>query len=328
MYFHTKDSRLNEFGLIRRYFSTLTRERADVVLGVGDDCALLEVPPDQQLAVTVDSLVAGVHFLADCDPEALGHKVLAVSLSDLAAMGAQPAWATLALVLPALDEAWLGAFSRGLAALANAQGVQLVGGDTSRGPLSITLQLQGLVPRGRAITRAGARPGELLCVTGRLGDAGLALRRLQQGQAAAQLPGPLRRRLERPEPRVAAGLALRGLASSAIDVSDGLLADLGHILEASGVGGELELARLPLSAAVREALAETGWELPLSAGDDYELCFSLPADRWGEVEAIGQRLGLAMTRIGRIETSGGLRCRLENGGLWRPEKGGYDHFAP
>jgi len=229
---------LSEFDLIRAHFAHLGAGRADVVLGVGDDCALLRVPAGQELAVSIDTLVAGVHFLPSVDPEALGHKCLAVGLSDLAAMGAEPAWATLALTLPREDPRWLGAFAAGFAALAREHGLALVGGDTTHGPLSISVQVHGLVPAGQAIRRAGARPGDLVGVSGTLGDAGLALRHLLAGEAVA---ADSRARLERPTPRVALGLALRGLATAMIDISDGLAADLGHILEESGAasaGGE------------------------------------------------------------------------------------------
>ena len=270
--------RMNEFDLIRTHFAALGAARTDVELGVGDDCALLAVPAGQRLAVSIDTLVCGTHFLPDCDPEALGYKSLAVGLSDLAAMGAEPAWATLALTLPpelvAEHPDWIAAFARGLGALAQHHGVRLVGGDTTRGPLSVTLQVHGLVPEGAAIRRAGARPGDLIYVSGTLGDAGLALRQILAG--APVEPG-LRERLDRPTPRVALGMALRGIATAMIDVSDGLAADLGHILDASGVGAELRLQSLPLSPSVAAVVAADGdWSLPLASGDDYELCFCIP----------------------------------------------------
>jgi thiamine-monophosphate kinase len=321
---------MNEFALIRSYFSAVGAPRADVPLGVGDDCALLRVPPGQQLAVSIDTLVAGVHFLQDGDPEALGHKCLAVGLSDLAAMGAEPAWATLALTLPAaLPRAspdWLPAFARGFGHLAATHGVALVGGDTTRGPLSITVQVHGLVPEGDGVQRGGARPGDLICVSGTLGDAGLALRQLLAGE----VPGPaLRARLERPTPRVALGLALRGLASAMIDCSDGLAADLGHILEASGVGAELDLAALPLDGAVAAAVARTGdWGLPLASGDDYELCFCLPARFREQLPEIVARGGCNLTPIGRILATPGLVCRAPDGTRVDLQRPGFDHFAP
>lgn len=331
---------MSEFALIRTHFARLGAERGDVVLGVGDDCALLRVPPDQELAVSIDTLVVGVHFLADVDPRALGYKCLAVGLSDLAAMGATPAWATLALTLPAEDPAWLGAFAAGFDALARAHGVALVGGDTTRGPLSITVQVHGLVPAGQAIRRSGARPGDLVCVSGTLGDAGLALRGLLAGDPVAAFP---RTRLERPTPRLALGLALRGRATAMIDISDGLLADLGHILEESAaragapgpqpLGAEIRLADLPLSPPLRAHLAGTqDWALPLASGDDYELCFTLPPDQLASLAALSQRLDCPLTPIGRIlagtegDAGTGLICRCPDGSTWTPQRMGFNHF--
>lgn len=319
---------LSEFGLIRRYFAQGTFERDDVPLGVGDDCALLRVPVGLDLAVTMDTLVEGVHFLPGSDPEALGHKTLAVSLSDMAAMGAEPAWATLALTLPRSDPPWLEAFSRGLAGLARAHRVQLVGGDTTRGPvLTLTLQLQGFVAPGRALRRDGARPGDLIAVTGTLGDAGLALRALQGEYAAGTALATLRARLERPRPRVALGRALVGLATAAIDISDGLLADLGHLCEGSGTGATLELGSLPLAPAVAAYLARSGdWSLPLAAGDDYELCFTVPPGSQAAVERAAARCGCAVAWVGVLESEAGIRCRLPDGTLLETPEEGYEHF--
>lgn len=318
---------LGEFELIQDYFSSLNGPRDDVVLGVGDDCALVRVPEGRQLALTMDTLVAGVHFFPDVDPEALGHKVLAVNLSDLAAMGATPAWVTLALTLPQADAHWLAAFTQGFATLAKRFQVQLIGGDTTRGPLSITVQAHGWLPAGQALRRAGAQPGDLVYVTGTLGDAGLALQRRSQGVTWQTVEPALRARLERPEPRVDAGLALREIASAAIDISDGLLADLGHVLQASGCGAQLWLDRIPMSEPVRKAVeSETGWQLPLTAGDDYELCFTLPPARRQTVVGISDRLKLPITQIGQIEADLGLRCVLRDGRLWQSEHTGYQHF--
>ncbi len=315
---------MSEFDLIRTHFARLGAGREDVVLGVGDDCALLRPPPDRDLAVSIDTLVAGVHFLADVDPGALGHKCLAVGLSDLAAMGAEPAWATLALTLPAEDSAWLHAFAGGFATVALAHGVALVGGDTTRGPLSISVQVHGLVPAGQGIRRGGACPGDLVCVSGTLGDAGLALRGLLAGESIADF---LRARLERPTPRVALGLALHGLATAMIDISDGLAADLGHILEESGVGAEIRLADLPLSPEVRDHLARTqDWSLPLASGDDYELCFTLPPGQVAGLPALSDRSGCALSPIGRIRAGSGLICQGPDGSPWTPERTGFNHF--
>ncbi len=316
---------MSEFDLIRTYFGRMGKERADVVLGLGDDCALLRVPAGQDLAVSIDTLVAGVHFLPDCDPESLGHKALAVGLSDLAAMGAEPAWATLALTLPPeLPQSkpdWLAGFCRGLDALARRYRVAVVGGDTTSGPLSVSIQVHGLVPPGQAVRRSGAAPGDLVCVSGTLGDAGLALRQVLAGDLVAE---GLRLRLDRPEPRVALGLALRGVASAMIDCSDGLAADLGHILEASGVGAEIHLASLPQS----EAVAAVGdWSLPLAAGDDYELCFTLPPTRRAVLSRLVTAGGVALAAIGRIEQQPGMRCRLPDGTDLALVRTGYDHFA-
>jgi thiamine-monophosphate kinase len=306
----------SEFDLIERFFAGHDRHR-DVLLGVGDDAALLAPPPSGvALAVTIDTLVAGVHFLADGDPQALGHKLLAVSLSDLAAMGASPAWATLALTLPEPDEAWLESFCRGLFELASEHEVALVGGDTTRGPLTLTLQAAGHVPPELALRRAGARPGDAVCVTGTLGDAALALAPpddLEPGEADF-----LQQRLDRPTPRVATGLALRGLATAAIDLSDGLAADLGHVLEASGVGASLDLVRLPLSPPLRR-LADVGdWTHPLAGGDDYEL-------RLAELETLD--CGVDVTRIGTVEAEPGLRLVAPDGSPYTLTRAGYDHFG-
>lgn len=315
---------MSEFDLIRNHFTRIGGRRADVVLGVGDDCALLRVPQGYELAASIDTLVAGVHFYPDCDPQGLGHKSLAVGLSDLAAMGAEPVWATLALTLPDADAAWLDAFSHGFARLARKHGVALVGGDTTRGPLTITVQVQGLVPTATAVLRRGARPGDLVWVSGTLGDAGLALRLLDAGESVSEF---LRGRLERPTPRVELGLALRGTATAMIDLSDGLAADLGHILAASGVGAEIRLLDLPLSREVSERLAaDADWGLPLAAGDDYELCFCVPERKCAQVTALTERLGIRLRAVGQIRPDAGLRCLLKDGSVRDLGQAGYDHF--
>lgn len=304
---------MDEFALIRRYFSGLTAADAGVRLGIGDDCALLQVPPGQELAVTSDTLVAGRHFPEDTRAEDIGWKSLAVNLSDLAAMGAEPRWFLLALTLPDPAAAWLSAFAQGLGELAAQHRVALVGGDTTRGPLSITLTAMGLVPAGAALRRSGAGVGDLVCVTGTLGDAALALRLREQA------PAVLRARLDRPTPRLAAGLALRGLATAAIDVSDGLAGDLGHILEASGVGAELDAEALPMSTAFREhAPADQRLALQTQGGDDYELCVCLPPERLAAAQAA---VDVPLTVVGRITAEPGLR----GGGAPLPARG-YVHF--
>jgi thiamine-monophosphate kinase len=318
---------LSEFDLIGQYFANLTTSREDVLLGIGDDAALLEVPPGQVLVVSVDTLVAGVHFFADVSPESLGHKSLAVNLSDLAAMGAEPAWATLALTLPAVTPSWLEAFAGGFARLAASHGLALVGGDTTRGPLSITVQVHGLVPVGQALQRRGARVGDLIYVTGSLGEAALALKKRLAGLGDALSPALLQR-LEKPQPRIEAGLALRGLASSAIDLSDGLLADLGHILTASGVGARIALQQLPLAPAVADWIAESGeWTVALAGGDDYELCFTAAADHREEIQHLSQQMNLAMSCIGQVEAMPGLRAIKADGQPWDATITGFDHFS-
>jgi thiamine-monophosphate kinase len=316
----------SEFDLIARYF-TPARQRSDVALGVGDDAALLNPPAGQQLVMAVDTLVAGVHYPLDTDPHAIGHKALAVNLSDMAAMGAEPAWATLALTLPEADEAWIGSFAEGFFALAQEHGVQLVGGDTTRGPLSVTVQVTGLVPEGQALTRDGANPGDGIFVTGTLGDAGAGLRirqhALETGEEQAQW---LLDRLDYPAPRIGAGKLLRNLASAAIDISDGLTADLGHILAASRVGASLDMDHLPLSRALQgSGLAqEEQRRLALSAGDDYELCFTVSPACEEEMMVHMASISCPCTCIGEVTHELGLRLPGEDKALL--QTAGYDHF--
>jgi thiamine-monophosphate kinase len=324
---------MGEFELIDRFFKRPAR-RAD--LGVGDDCALLQPAPGMQLALSCDMLVEGRHFLPEVDPAALGHKALAVNLSDLAACGARPLAFLLALALPRADAAWLEPFARGLLALADAHDCELIGGDTTQGPLNLSITVLGELPRGQALLRSGARAGDEVYVSGSLGDARLALEALQ---GRLSLPAPVfeaaRVRLERPTPRVALGLALRGLATAAADVSDGLLGDLGHILKASGVGACIETeAALPLLAAAAP-LAQAGRPLEreqqlacvLAGGDDYELVFTAPPAARAAVQAAAQASQTPVARIGRIEAEPGLRLVDAAG---RPLAGRYasfDHFA-
>lgn len=313
---------LSEFELIARFFDSpdfAVPDAEGVVLGVGDDAAILRLPPGEDLAVSVDTLVAGVHFPVASSPEQIGHRALAVNLSDLAAMGARPLWFTLALTLPEADEAWLAGFSRGLAAIARRFRVVLVGGDTTRGPLSITIQVHGSVPAGLALRRDGARPGDEVWVSGHPGTAALGLRQLLAGGArdeAAQV-------FVEPQPRVALGLALRGLASAAIDVSDGLLADAGHIAERSAVAIALERERLPFSPPLA-ALADRddACTLLLTGGDDYELCFTAPSRHGAAIAGAAADLGLACTRIGRVLAGRGVTCAG-----FVPRAAGYQHFG-
>jgi thiamine-monophosphate kinase len=314
----------SEFDLIRRFFTEQSLQRADVPLGIGDDAALLAPPPGKLLAVSVDTLISGVHFPLDTTARAVGHKALAVNLSDLAAMGAEPAWVTLALSLPVSDEDWLTDFSQGFFALAREYGVQLVGGDTTRGPLSITVQVTGFVEPEQALTRSGAQAGDGIYLTGSIGDAGLGLHLHQQGDAVKE-PNTetLVHRLEFPTPRVATGIALRGRATSAIDVSDGLAADLGHVLAASDVGADIQIEQLPLSTAYRTLAGADAWQAAVTAGDDYELCFTLPA---GQAEVLAE-LDCPCTRIGEISATPGLRWHDTNGTSITIDRTGFDHFA-
>ncbi len=319
---------MTEFELIARYFARQPIRRGDVALGIGDDCALLRPAPGLELAITTDLLVAGVHFQSDLDPAALGHKALAVNLSDLAAMGAEPAWFTLNLALPEADPDWLERFSAGMLELARRHEIVLVGGDTSRGPLVIGIQACGFVPEGQALVRGGARPGDRIFVTGALGDAALALeQRLGRLHLPAQDAAAIGERLDRPLPRVAAGLALRGIASSAIDISDGLAADLGHVLEASGVGARVMLERVPVSAVYRRHLAVAGWEPALARGDDYELCFTVPPMQLDRLRAMRERLGCPVTEIGEIVAGRTLEFIGAGGERWVPRRAGHDHFG-
>ncbi|PIE82788.1 MAG: thiamine-phosphate kinase [Candidatus Contendobacter odensis] len=319
-----------EFSLIDRYFVAHGRARDDVLLGIGDDCALLTPPAHEHLAMTVDTLVENVHFFAAANPENLGHKALAVNLSDLAAMGAMPAWATLALTLPNVDEAWLEAFCRGLFTLATCHQVQLIGGDTTGGAITtITIQASGFVPAGQALRRDGAKPGDVIYVTGTLGDAGLALQVLSgKKKVSVADHGFLQMRLEKPEPRLAQGLALRGIASAAIDVSDGLAQDLGHILSRSQVGARLNVDRLPLSQALIMNLgANSAATTALTSGDDYELCFTVAPAHIPELEAAIAAWDCRCTRIGVIEAAPGLRLIHADGATFELTQPGYHHFA-
>ena len=291
---------MTEFELIRTYFARQPVQRADVVLGIGDDAAILAPPPDRQICVTTDVMVSGVHFLPDADPVSLGHKALAVNLSDLAAMGAEPAWFTLNLTLPEVNAAWLEQFCKGLFALASQHNVQLVGGNTSRGPLAIAIEAQGFVPEGRALLRSGARAGDRVYVTGVLGDAGLVLRHeLGKGRLPDAAFEAIADKLHRPTPRIPEGMALRDIAHSAIDISDGLFSDFGHILEASHVGARLFLDKIPVSSVYRDHIKETGWDMALANGDDYELCFTVPEKNIAALEKLRFTCGLHC--IGQIE---------------------------
>lgn len=329
---------MDEFALINAYFRSLSERvsgtRCD--LGIGDDCALVSVPAGKQLAVTADTLIEGVHFPVDTDPADVGYKALAVNLSDLAAMGAAPAWFTLCLTLPACSAEWLERFCQGVADLMRQCPVTLIGGDTTRGTLSLSIQAMGLVDQGRALLRSGAQPGDDIYVSGVIGEAGIGLQLVQQQiplvddarQVAVQ-------HLNRPQPRIAVGQGLLGLATACIDVSDGLLADLGHVLERSGVGARIDPVSVPIADALRNEhlLEQLGWrnrslaaaqQFAMTAGDDYELCFTAPASQRAVIDQLAQRLDIPLTRIGVITETLGLRDAI-SGDLITARRG-YTHF--
>jgi thiamine-monophosphate kinase len=317
---------MGEFDLIERFFKRPVKRNP---LGIGDDCALLAPAAGMQLAVSCDMLVEGRHFLSTVDPFKLGHKALAVNLSDLAACGAKPLAFTLALAMPQADEAWLEPFSRGLLALADEHGCELLGGDTTRGPLNICVTVFGEVPAGQALLRSGARAGHDLYVSGTLGDARLAL---EAFRGTLVLPAELfqlaRGRMEQPTPRVALGQALLGLASAAIDVSDGLLGDLGHVLRSSGVGASIDTAVAAGLLQAAGALDEASrLEYVLAGGDDYELAFTAPPAQRQAVQAAAGRAGTTVTRIGRIDSEPGLRLLDGQGQTIDRRYGSFDHFA-
>jgi len=319
----------SEFEIIRRFFTHRPRH---AVLGVGDDAALVRPARGRDLAISTDLLIEGVHFLRGADPRALGHKALAVNLSDLAAMGSTPRYAMLALALPRADARWLAEFSHGFMALARRHQVDLVGGDTTRGPLVVCVEVIGEVPRGKALRRDGARVGDDVWVSGTLGDAALALAAIERRARLAR--GEFRQcaqRLHAPQPRVALGIALRGIATSAIDVSDGLLADLGHILERSKVAAHLEFAAIPCSPAVRRRRGSAlGRSALLAGGDDYELCFTAPRRLRERIPAVGRRAGVRVTRVGGIERRArgwpDLVVFDASGTPLKTSRAGYDHF--
>ena len=312
-----------EFDLIARIRDRVAT-RGDVVLGIGDDAALLQVPAGHELVVTADTLNAGVHFPPQTAPFDIGWKALAVNLSDLAAMGARPAWCTLSLSLPQADPAWLDGFLDGFLELAGLHGIVLVGGDTTRGPLSIAVTAMGLVEPGRALRRDAAQVGDDVWVTGTPGDAAAALQSLLAGAA---LERALRMRLDRPQPRVEAGQALVGIARACIDVSDGLLADLGHVCARSGVAAEIDIDAVPASPALQRFAPAMRRDWQAVGGDDYELCFSAPVAARERIDALAASLQLRFTRIGRILPGTGVRAVDAQGKEWRPSRHGYQHFA-
>lgn len=312
-----------EFALIERLAGIIPVQGPGVELSIGDDAALLAPEPGKRLVVSTDTLNESIHFLPDADPGGVGHKALAVSLSDLAAMGAEPRWALLNLSLPGADEAWLEAFCAGFAKLATTHGVTLVGGDTCEGPRSVTVTVLGSLAAGGSLRRDGAGAGDLVVVSGALGDAALALSLRQAGQEAG-MEGMAA--LERPTPRLALGQGLRPLASACIDLSDGLYADVGHIARASGLGVEIDLGALPASPALLALPEEKRWNLQLCGGDDYELCFTVPAARRDEVQDLGDHLGLPLAVVGRMVTGDDVRCLRPDGRDYTPERPAWEHF--
>ncbi len=315
---------MSEFELIDRLRTRNRIVRDDVVQGIGDDCARVSLPQGFELAITSDTLIGGVHFPEGTSAHAVGYKSLAVNLSDLAAMGAEPAWVTLALSLPDANTDWLDQFAEGFFSLAEQYNVSLIGGDTTRGPLSVTVQAHGLIPEGKALLRSGAKEGDYICVTGTLGDAGFLLMQLaDKTQTSSKI-----NRLNYPQPRVDAGIKLREIASAAIDVSDGLIADLGHILHASKVGARLTLEDVPLSSALNED-QDPGMmlQLALTAGDDYELCFTIPEQHIEYVNKLQHELNLPIKHVGNIQKQPGLRIYRKDGQPLEIADDGYDHFS-
>lgn len=321
---------MTEWELIERYFRDLGSPREDVVLGIGDDAALLRVAADNELVLTTDALIEGVHFLPGASAQSLGHRALAVNLSDIAAMGASPSWALLSLNLPSIDEGWLREFALGFGALAQRHRVSLVGGNLSRGALSITVQLAGLVPAGQALRRDGARAGDELYVSGTPGDAaqGCAQGLQEQGAAVSQDADRryLLQRFQYPTPRVALGEALRGVASACIDVSDGLYADAARLLQASGCGAELPVESLPLSEPLRRACAPQPWRAALLGGEDYELCFTAAPGQAQHIGALAVRTGVPLTRIGVLTAARGLTL-TSGASTIAATFSGFEHFS-
>jgi thiamine-monophosphate kinase len=315
----------DEFDLIDRIRRRAATTRSDVLLGIGDDAALLQVPAGLALAVSTDTLNVGQHFPEDTAAADIGWKALAVNLSDLAAMGAQPAWCTLSLSMPEADAAWIDAFLEGFLKLAALHDVALVGGDTTRGPLSMCVTVHGFVEPARALRRASARDGDDIWISGTVGDAAAAL---QQWRAEAVIDPALRERLDRPVPRVGLGRLLAGVARAAIDVSDGVLADLAHVCVASGVGAEIDVDALPASDALRNGFAgDVRRHLQAAGGDDYELCFTATDTARDAIEAIARNAGVPVTRVGRIIEGSGVRVRDADGAAWFPASAGWRHFS-
>lgn len=319
---------MKEFELIKHFFTEQAVKRKDVLLGIGDDCAVVASTENQDIVVTTDTLVAGVHFPLETSPRAIGHKAVAVNLSDIAAMGAKPSWLSLAITLPEVNDDWLAEFSLGVFELCEYYNVQLIGGDTTQGPLSITITAQGLTPEGKYLSRSGAKAGDWLYVTGELGDAALALKHYKkQVNVSHQFTEKIKAKLDYPKPRVLAGQTLREYASSAIDLSDGLLADLGHICKASNVGANIVLNAIPLSDIMLDILSfDDAVNLALSGGDDYELLFTVSEHNKVGMETALSHVGTLVTCIGQINTSQTISTTLNN----KPvpiKSSGFEHFS-
>ena len=316
----------SEFDLISRHF---TRPAANAVLGVGDDCALVDVTNGMDLTVSTDTMVSGTHFFPDVDPEHLGHKALAVNLSDIAAMGAMPYWAMLALTVPNVDHEWLAAFAKGFFDLAAEYNVSLIGGDTTRGPLTLTVTIMGEVPAGAALRRSGAKAGNDIWVSGTVGDAALSVAHRHGKLVLTEADyHESVMRLYEPTPRVSLGQALRGMATAAIDISDGLLADLGHICRLSGVGATVELSSLPVSSIGAKHLhTDAGRTAIVAGGDDYELCFTAPANSRDSIAELTDVLGVPLTRIGQVKRGKGVSLLGPDGKAVKIDGRGYDHFS-
>ncbi|MFQ5659502.1 MAG: thiamine-phosphate kinase [Gammaproteobacteria bacterium] len=319
---------LNEFEIIDRYFKSLTGEAVGVTCGIGDDAAVIGLPTGMELVTSVDTLISGVHFQTDTDPYDIGFKSLAVNLSDIAAMAAEPRWVTLALTVPENNPAWLESFARGFADLAKRYSVSLIGGDLTRGPLSITVQILGTVPCGAAIKRSGAVPGDSIYVSGCLGGAGFALKVLNgECNDTEELSAECLTRLLRPIPRIELGAGLRGLASAVIDISDGLAVDLGHILRASSVGAVIELGKVPVCDALAQITDEDIlWQTALCSGDDYELCFTLPVSNCRQLQRMEIEMDCSVTCIGRIVENEAIRWLQSDGSEYDLRCSGYRHF--
>lgn len=316
---------MSEFDLIHRHFTRSTRHTN---LGVGDDAALISISQGMELAISADMLVAGTHFFADCDPYQLGWKSLAVNISDMAAMGAIPRWATLAIALPEESEPWLSEFSKGFFACADVFNVDLIGGDTTRGPLNISVQIMGEVPTGKAIKRSGAKVNEDIWVSGKLGDAAMTLAVMEQHfDLDLSDLNQIKNALHTPQPRVALGQALLGVASSAIDISDGLLADLGHILKASKLGAIIRLNQVPISDTVHKNLhLNQVKNMVLAGGDDYELCFTAPSNKHAEITSLCKTLNLSLSHIGHITANTDLIVHGLDDEILNIKETGFDHF--